>query len=40
MKATIKSSAEGIAAVMEIKICGKEHEFRAYARWDNARAHV
>ena len=32
---------EGIAAVMEIKICGKEHEFiRRYARWDNASAHV
>lgn len=32
---------EGIAAVMEIKIFGKEQEFvRRYARWDNANAHV
>lgn len=32
---------EGIAAVMEIKLSGKEQEFtRRYARWDNASARV
>jgi len=32
---------QGIAAVMEIKLSGKEREFiRRYARWDNASARV